>query len=167
MDAGRTSRRTVLFGLGALTLGACSGRLPDLPYADHVVVQKSQRRMFLMTGTEPTAAYRIDLGFTPAGHKNQEGDGRTPEGLYWIDRKNPRSAFHLSLGINYPNRQDMAFAMARGVQPGGDIFIHGEPVRARKGRAADWTAGCIAVTNAEIEQIYAAVRVGTPVTILA
>ncbi|MDA8586162.1 L,D-transpeptidase family protein, partial [Rhodobacteraceae bacterium] len=109
-------------------------------------------------------SYRIDLGFAPVGDKKMSGDGRTPEGAYRINRRNPESDFHLSLGINYPNARDVAEAKALGVDPGGDIFIHG------RGNPAgflirDWTWGCVAVTNKEMEEVYAMVRTGTPVLI--
>jgi murein L,D-transpeptidase YafK len=94
-----------------------------------------------------------------------EGDGRTPEGAYMIDRRNPNSSYHLSVGISYPNAEDLARAKAMGVPPGGNIFIHGTPLE--KNRTMDWTAGCIAVTNEEMEDIYAMVREGTPILIQA
>ncbi len=112
--------------------------------------------------------YPIGLGFAPEGHKQFEGDGRTPEGSYAIDRRNPDSLFHLSIGISYPNEADIAFAEAQGRSPGKDIFIHGGP---RRGidpvNVRDWTAGCISVTDRQIEEIYAMVRDGTPIDIYA
>lgn len=149
-------------------LSACSAPAPQLPRYDgpevtQIHVAKDRRRMYLLNGTDVLARYDIGLGFAPQGHKNQSGDGRTPEGLYFIDRRNPNSAYHLSIGISYPNAADIAAAKAAGVDPGGDIFIHGTAQNG--GRARDWTAGCIAVTDAEIEQIYAMVRDGTPVYI--
>jgi murein L,D-transpeptidase YafK len=95
------------------------------------------------------------------------GDGRTPEGRYYIDRRNPRSDFYLSLGVSYPNVVDIARARAMGVRPGGDIFIHGGPRRAADRRKKDWTAGCIAVSDKEIEEIWSMVPTGIPITILA
>jgi murein L,D-transpeptidase YafK len=111
--------------------------------------------------------YRVALGFAPDGHKTRDSDGRTPEGRYWIDRRNPRSSFFLSLGISYPNIEDVARARMLGVNPGGDIFIHGEPNDGRFARGTDWTAGCIAVTNQEMEEIWATVPTGVQITILA
>jgi murein L,D-transpeptidase YafK len=137
------------------------------PRTTHIVVSKSNRVMELRRGAELLRRYRVDLGFMPEGHKFASGDGRTPEGRYWIDRRNPRSDFHLSLGISYPNEADLARARATGVDPGGNIFIHGEPVREAKRSRRDWTAGCIAVRNAEMEEIWALTPVGVPVTILA
>jgi murein L,D-transpeptidase YafK len=108
-------------------------------------------------------SYTFSLGFTPEGHKAFEGDGRTPEGAYLIDRRNPNSRYHLSLGISYPNARDIAYARARGQSPGGQIFIHGTP-KVFAGQP-DWTYGCIAVTDEEMEEIYAMVDVGTKIFI--
>ncbi len=120
--------------------------------------------MFLLHGSEVLKAYDIDLGFEPNGDKSFEGDGRTPEGSYYIDRKNPQSEFHLSLGVSYPNEQDLAEAEELGLNPGGDIFIHGASGRTGT-RGTDWTFGCIAVSNREIEDVYAMVRGGTQIDI--
>lgn len=108
-------------------------------------------------------SYRFELGFAPEGHKQFEGDGKTPEGAYRISFKNPDSRFHLSIKIDYPNAQDRAYAHAMGQSPGGDIFIHGTP-KLYTGDT-DWTWGCVAVTNREMEDIYAMVNVGTPIYI--
>jgi murein L,D-transpeptidase YafK len=104
------------------------------------------------------------LGFSPAGHKTQQGDGRTPEGDYLLDWRNPNSRFHLSLHVSYPNSEDKAQAAARGVSPGGDIFIHGTPaIYAALG--GNWTLGCIAVSNGDMDVIWKAVPDGTPISI--
>lgn len=170
------SRRGALgLAAGAATLAlpgmARAFALPITPRADHLVVSKSKRVLELRRAGEVIRRYRIALGFTPQGHKTAQGDGRTPEGLYWIDRRNPRSEYFLSVGISYPNTEDIARARALGVRPGGDIFIHGQPVRPREIAATkgkqDWTAGCIAVTNAEIEEVWAMTPLATPITILA
>lgn len=121
--------------------------------------------MYLLGGNAALRAFDIELGSNPIGPKQMEGDGRTPEGFYVINRRNPNSEYHLSVGISYPNEQDLALAQARGVLPGSDIFIHGTPREKR--RSSDWTAGCIAVTNQEIEDLYAMVRDGTPIYISA
>ncbi|WP_420857801.1 L,D-transpeptidase family protein [Marivivens marinus] len=146
-------------------LSGCANkfRTYDGPEVTRVVVMKGDRRMYLMHHDQVLRAFDIEMGFAPDGHKTEEGDGRTPEGAYWINRRNPNSAFHLSIGISYPNAQDRAQAQARGVSPGGDIFIHGTP-DLNLGQD-DWTAGCIAVTNREMEDIYAMVRDGTPIHI--
>ena len=101
----------------------------------------------------------------PKGHKRKEGDGKTPEGSYWITHKNPNSAFHKSLGISYPNKQDKIYAEQNGFSPGKDIFIHGGPRNFLKHFFFDWTEGCIAVTNSEIEEIYNLVNENTPIFI--
>ncbi|UYV37448.1 L,D-transpeptidase family protein [Rhodobacteraceae bacterium D3-12] len=149
-----------------LSVAACSSKFRTYsgPEVTRVLVYKNQRVMHLMHHDRVLKSYSVGLGFAPAGHKAFEGDGRTPEGNYTIDRRNPNSEFHLSIGINYPNQQDREKARLAGKKPGGDIFIHGRPYKNRKG-GRDWTAGCIAVTNREIEQIYAMVRNGTPITI--
>ncbi len=156
----------LLFSL-MLALGACSSSKFETyngPEVTRVLVYKDARKMYLMHGNKALKAYDIGLGFAPQGHKQKEGDGRTPEGEYMIDRRNPNSQFHLSVGISYPNRADRAFAAQRGFSPGGDIFIHGRPKKYQDG-SVDWTAGCIAVTDREIQQIYAMVKNQTPISI--
>lgn len=152
--------------LALTALSACSSKFRsyDGPVVTKVVVFKGARQLHLLHGKQVLRSYRIGLGFAPVGHKRVEGDGRTPEGLYYIDRRNPDSEFHLSLGISYPNARDVAEARKLGKSPGGDIFIHGRgnPVDYL---IPDWTWGCIAVTNREIEEIYAMVRDGTPIAI--
>ena len=159
-------RRTVLAGGLALGLTSCGPAIRQYrgPEVTRVVVQKGARRMYLLHGSEVLKAYDIDLGFEPNGDKSFEGDGRTPEGSYFIDRKNPQSEFHLSLGVSYPNEQDLAEAEELGLNPGGDIFIHGASGRTGT-RGTDWTFGCIAVSNREIEDVYAMVRGGTQIDI--
>ena len=110
--------------------------------------------------------YRVALGFSPERHKEREGDGRTPEGSYTVDARNPRSAFHLSLRVSYPDDDDKARAASLGVSPGGDIYIHGQPNGgASPGAQADWTQGCIAVSDAEIREIWSLVPVGARIVI--
>ncbi|TMM53034.1 L,D-transpeptidase family protein [Sulfitobacter sabulilitoris] len=163
-------RRGLMLGAAAaVTLGACSSTPSKFksysgPEVTYVVVNKSARRMYLMHHDKVLKDYDIDLGFAPIGHKAFEGDGRTPEGIYRIDRRNPNSQFHLSIGISYPNVNDVALAKALGKTPGGDIFIHGQQNPLKPG-PRDWTWGCIAVKNEEIEDIYAMVRDGTPIAL--
>ena len=152
----------------ALGLTACSSskfRSYDGPEVTSVQVQKSARKMYLLHGDQVLESYDVALGFAPQGPKQFEGDGRTPEGSYLINRRKPDSDYYLSLGISYPNDADRAAALAAGQSPGGDIFIHG---RSRwKGRNnGDWTAGCIAVRDREMEVVYAMVRDGTRIDIL-
>lgn len=160
-------RRAVLLSLVSFAaLTGCASKFKTYrgPRVTRVIVFKGDRIMHLMHGNKALKTYEIDLGFAPFGHKGEEGDGRTPEGEYLIDRRNPNSEFHLSIGIDYPNDLDRARAAAAGVKPGGDIFIHGRPRKYRNGKR-DWTAGCIAVTNREMEDIYAMVPNGTPISI--
>jgi len=134
------------------------------PEVTSVQVHKNSRRMYLLHHQTVLAAYDIALGFAPEGHKQFEGDGKTPEGSYTISYKNPDSEYHLSLMIDYPNDTDRAYASSMDKTPGGDIFIHGGPNKRISQR--DWTAGCISVSDKEMEIVYSMVREGTPIHIL-
>ncbi len=152
--------------VAAMALAGCASKFKtyDGPEVTRVLVFKEARKMYLLHERRVLRSFDFELGFAPTGHKTMEGDGRTPEGQYLIDRRNPNSSFHLSLGISYPNARDVEVARGLGVSPGGDIFIHGTPNRFSQGQD-DWTWGCIAVTNREMEDIYAMVRTGTPISI--
>ena len=153
----------------ALLLSACASskfKSYNGPHVTRIIVEKSSRSMWLMNEANVLKQYDVDLGFAPRGHKEIEGDGRTPEGSYFINRRNPNSAFHLSLGMSYPNAKDIARAKAMGKDPGGEIFIHGGPVLFGDRSKPDWTAGCISVTNKEMETIYAMVKEGTQIDVL-
>ncbi len=134
---------------------------------DHILIEKSARRLTASRNGETVLEYDIALGFTPEGDKQQEGDGKTPEGIFRIDRRNGQSAYHLSLGLDYPQAEDMARAKAAEVDPGGDIFIHGQPnsVGDMITLPGDWTAGCIAVSNAEMRTLWRLASIGTQVEI--
>ncbi|QWF15332.1 L,D-transpeptidase family protein [Lysobacter capsici] len=135
---------------------------PAAQRVDRIVVDKSQRRMQLFRNNMVIRTYPILLGDAPSGHKRQQGDERTPEGDYRISGRNPNSRFHLSLRVSYPNDADRKQARARGVDPGGDIMIHGgTPAGYRR----DWTDGCIALTNPQIEEVWSLVPTGTPIRI--
>lgn len=162
------------FGLAAGTLIWANVPTEPLPHsakANRIVVSKSGRLLSLYKDDKLLKTYRISLGRNPSGHKQQEGDKRTPEGIYHIDTRNEKSNFHRALHVSYPDPRDLAAAKSRGVSPGGDIMVHG--IRNGLGwigklqRVMDWTAGCIAVTNPEIEEIWAAVPDGTPIEIKA
>ena len=144
-------------------------RRPGGPlYADFVLVDKSDRILVAYSDGKAIRAYRgIQFGDAPMGHKRFEGDERTPEGRYTIDRRNPQSSYYLSLGISYPNRSDRAFAASYGRSPGGDIFIHGQPngLASDLRMRGDWTDGCIALANHEIEELWRLVPNGTPIVI--
>jgi murein L,D-transpeptidase YafK len=137
--------------------------------ADLIKVSKSQRQLLLLRDSKIIASYKISLGRNPLGHKQKEGDMRTPEGRYIIDWRNPKSGYFLSLHISYPNEADVAKASQAGVAPGGMIMIHGQPNAYASAAAVlqgfDWTYGCIAVTNAEMKQIWDAVPDGTSIVI--
>src|SRR5437868_3376370 len=132
-------------------------RTSSIGIADSIVLLKAEHRLTLFAQGRPLRSYLVALGPNPSGKKMQRGDGRTPEGLYYIDSHNEHSQYHLSLHISYPNDVDRARAQRAGLSPGGDIMIHGLPDRfASVGalhRQQDWTLGCVAVTDAEIEEI--------------
>jgi murein L,D-transpeptidase YafK len=134
---------------------------------DYLIVDKSERLMIAYAGGQPVKAWRgLQFGDAPSGHKQFEGDERTPEGRYVIEGRNPGSAYHLSLKVSYPNPADRAFARAYGRSPGGDIFLHGQPNALPMGRMpGDWTDGCIAFSNAEIEELWRIVPDGTVIEI--
>lgn len=156
--------RFLFVGLMVCGLLAAGGALArEGQTADKVLVDKSDRLLYLLRDGRVWKSYPIGLGFTPRGHKRQQGDGRTPEGDYVLDWRNPQSSFYLSIHISYPNDRDRARAHSRGVSPGGDIFIHGRHNPST--RKSDWTWGCIAVTDAAMDEIWAAVPNGTPITI--
>jgi murein L,D-transpeptidase YafK len=160
-----------LVGIGLLAvLAACGpGKFKSYsgPPVTEVLVRKGERKMYLLSGNRAIRVFDIGLGNNPVGHKLFEGDGRTPEGFYWIDRRNPDSRYHLSLGLSYPSPEDAARAASLGLSAGKDIFIHGQGPEGRvlSRRSRDWTVGCIAVTDDEIEDIYAMIPDGTPVVI--
>lgn len=157
-----------------LVVLACAAALPqaaraNLEVADRVVVEKSDRKLHLLKGERVLATYDIFLGMAPEGHKEEEGDSRTPEGLYYLDARNENSDFFLSIRISYPNREDRERARRRGVDPGGQIMIHGYPNEPKFTpefyRSADWTDGCIAVSNAAMVDIWLMTRENTPIEI--
>jgi murein L,D-transpeptidase YafK len=137
--------------------------------ADSIVVEKGPRKMTLFLHGLPLKSYAVALGPNPMGDKERQGDGRTPEGVFRIESHNPNSRYHLALRISYPDIAHRMRADALGVPAGGDIMIHGLPRGFESVGAAhleqNWTEGCVAVTNAEIEEIGRAVRDGTPVEI--
>ena len=159
----------VFLGLGLL-LAACAAntaskfRSYDGPEVSSLVLLKARRQLLVMNDNDVLMTFEVELGSAPVGPKQAEGDGKTPEGTYRINRRNPNSQFHLSLGISYPTTEQVASAATKGQSAGGEIFFHGTPNR--NIGDDDWTAGCIAISNEEIELLYAMVRDGTPVFIL-
>lgn len=173
------------FGLLILSL-ACSalahadGNLPSsalisssteaaLPLADSVLVRKSERKLYLLRQGEVLRTYKIALGLRPEGHKQFEGDYRTPEGKYRLTRRNPNSEYFLSIQVDYPNDRDVANARKLGLKPGGAIMIHGQPNLPRKNRDyyanVDWTEGCIALSNTDMVEIWLMTPANTPIEI--
>jgi murein L,D-transpeptidase YafK len=141
----------------------------EMPLIDRVVVLKSQRVLELLQQGQVVKSYPINLGLSPVGPKRRQGDNRTPEGLYSIDRHQAESQYHLALHISYPSEADTARAQAQQVDPGGAVFIHGFPRGFEWADPAllrlDWTAGCIAVSDRAIEEIWRLVADGTAIEI--
>lgn len=166
----RAMRIRVLTGLvAALLLTVWAHGADKAAHADQVLVLKKQRTLQLLNHGRVLKSYKVALGADPIGPKMQQGDHKTPEGIYILDSRNAHSQFYKSIHISYPSARDRAAARARGVSPGGDVFVHGLPngyhwVGASH-RLKDWTDGCIAVTDEEIDEIWAAVGNGTPIEI--
>ncbi|GJD72939.1 L,D-transpeptidase family protein [Methylobacterium goesingense] len=143
--------------------------VPEPDRADRILVEKAARRLTLLRDGRVLATYPVSLGFSPQGQKFRAGDGRTPEGTYAIAYRNPRSVAHLSLKVSYPTPDQALRAATQGRAPGGDIMIHGLfnglSWLGSLHRLVDWTNGCVGVTNAEMEAIYARVDTGTPIEI--
>ncbi len=141
----------------------------EFPVADFVVIEKAARKLHLMQDGEILRTFRIALGMVPVGDKKQEGDLRTPEGRYLLDRRNPDSDFFLSIHISYPNAEDRREAAERGVEPGGAIMIHGQPNEPTRSeayyRTRDWTNGCVAVSNSDMIDIWLMTGDDTPIEI--
>lgn len=158
--------RILLLVVAGFVITACSSKFRTYngPAVTQVQVHKADRKMYLLHNERVLKVYNVGLGGQPVGHKEAEGDGKTPEGVYYITHRNPQSTYHLSLGISYPNDADRARAETLGKPTGGDIFIHGGPLK--RTTKQDWTAGCIAVSDREMEDIYAMVRPGTPIFLL-
>jgi murein L,D-transpeptidase YafK len=164
-------RIRVLTGLGVwLLCGVVLAQTAAKPrHADRVVVLKKERTLQLLSQGKVMKTYKVALGGDPVGAKTRQGDHKTPEGLYVLDSRNAHSQFYKSIHISYPSARDRAAARQAGVSPGGDVFVHGLP----KGygwvgashRVKDWTDGCIAVTDQEIDEIWLAVADGTPIEI--
>ena len=142
---------------------------------EFILISKSRRKMIVFSKDEILKQYSVSLGFTPKGHKVEEGDGRTPEGLYQVEYKLKRSQFHRALKISYPNQRDLSIARSLGVEAGGNVMIHGEPstdekkallreMKAERGQV-DWTHGCVAIGDDEITEVFDNVKENTPIRI--
>jgi L,D-transpeptidase catalytic domain len=137
--------------------------------ADKVLVDKSERRLYLLKHGRVVGEYPVKLGLNPYGHKQQEGDFRTPEGKYTLTRRNPRSEFFLAIQVSYPNQEDTAWAKENGRKPGGLIMIHGQPNVPKRPMdfyaSRDWTDGCIALSNADMVDVWLRTTAGVPIEI--
>jgi murein L,D-transpeptidase YafK len=169
------SRRKLLRFASVIALAGMSAGIAPRSAAqtaskiDRIVIEKSKRTLSLMDGTKTLKTYKVALGGQPVGPKDRQGDHKTPEGIYSVDAKNPNSQFYKALHISYANQADRANARKLGVSPGGDVEIHGLGSKwewlGAKHRLTDWTDGCIALTNEEIDEIYPLIKVGTPIPV--
>jgi len=168
-------KKAILFTLLLIVVGATiynlypEKKLPANTEIDYIVVKKSDRELLAYSKHRLIKTYQISLGDSPVGHKAYEGDKKTPEGIYTINAKNPNSGYHKNLGVSYPNSKDIAHAKLFGKPVGGDIKIHG--IRNNFGfigkfqRFSDWTNGCMALTNSEVDELYASIKIGTRIDI--
>jgi murein L,D-transpeptidase YafK len=160
----------LLLAAGVAGCGLVAGqKTPARAAADHVIVTKKERTLTLLSLGRVLKTYKVALGGDPAGPKSRQGDHRTSEGTYVLDRRNSHSQFYKSIHISYPDAKDRAQARKMGVSPGGDVYVHGLPNRYQwvgaSHRLRDWTDGCIAVTDEEMDEIWRAVPDGTPIEI--
>lgn len=168
-----TNKIVILVFVGVFLVGFTKIYNSDIKNGDvinYIEVYKDNREMRVYSNGKLLKTYDIALGFNPKGKKHFQGDGKTPEGVYYINDKNPNSIAHKNLGISYPNSRDIRYARKNGKNPGGDIKIHGLMRRWNKlgsfHKYVDWTGGCIAVTNSEIDELYEHVKIGTKIKIL-
>ena len=162
---------SLVYADAADSLGSVDARPTEsMPTADRVVVYKGERRMLLMRGDSILRTYKVALGLNPVGHKERAGDFRTPEGTYYLTRRNPRSDFFLSIQVSYPNDIDIKKAHRNGWETGGSIMIHGLPNQLKHVptyyERQDWTDGCIAVSNSDMLEIWLLTANNTPIEIL-
>lgn len=169
IDTGKIWIATALV-LACVAMFAVKVHAADFPLADKVLVEKENRKLHLLQNGTAFRTFDIALGNEPIGHKQEEGDNRTPEGLYWLDLRNDRSDYFLSIRISYPNSRDRREAELKGLSPGGQIMIHGQPnvptYSAAFYRQADWTNGCIAVSNSDMIDIWLMTPDRVPIEIL-
>jgi len=170
MSLSRQNIRLAVVLAGLLAIGWLTPVSADeFPVADTVIIEKAARKLHLLQDGEIFRTFDVALGIQPDGGKTQEGDFRTPEGRYLLDRRNPHSEFFLSIHVSYPNQQDRREARQKGVEPGGSIMIHGQPNVPTKSetyyRTQDWTNGCIAVSNSDMIDIWLMTGENTPIEI--
>jgi murein L,D-transpeptidase YafK len=169
-SAGTASVASVVAAPAGVSAGVGSSVPATMPVADQVLVRKSERRLYLLRHGEVLRSYRVALGLMPQGPKERAGDFRTPEGRYQLTRRNSRSDYFLSIQVSYPNADDLRRAHREHVNPGGSIMVHGLPNFQRHPpdyyAAADWTDGCIAMSNADMVELWLMVQDNTPIDIL-
>jgi murein L,D-transpeptidase YafK len=160
---------TVACAVLLCTVDMAHGAPMPVRRADRVIVLKKEHTLELLSRGKVVKTYKVALGGDPVGPKARQGDHKTPEGIYVLDSRNAHSRFYKAIHISYPNARDRAAAHQKGVSPGGDVFVHGLPngfgAVGAAHRLKDWTDGCIAVTDAEMDEIWAAVSDGTPIEI--
>ena len=165
----RLALAALALGLAAFAPTPAVATSEVLQAADKVLVVKSEHRLYLLRGGQPFKSYRVVFGLNPTGHKEREGDYRTPEGSYLLDGRNSQSDYFLSIHVSYPNEQDMDHARRNRWKPGGSIMIHGLPNVPRKSaeyyHTADWTDGCIALTNDDMLEVWLLTHANTPIEI--
>lgn len=157
--------RALLALLGLMLAAGAAAADEPANAVDLVVLFKSERTLYLYRDGLPVRSYPVGLGDNPVGPKQRSGDERTPEGAYLLDWRNPDSTFYKSIHVSYPDREDLREARRRGVDPGGEIMIHGQPNYAYEPRNGDWTDGCIAVSNDAMDELWAMVPEDTPIHI--
>lgn len=173
MDSARLRRVRLSFAalllISVLNCAAAGQSAPSAVMADSVLVEKKEHTLTLLRKGQVLKTYKVALGGEPVGPKTRQGDHKTPEGTYILDRRNPHSKFYRAIHISYPNARDAGEAAKLGVSPGGDVYVHGLPNGfgwiGNGHRLKDWTDGCIAVTNEEMDEIWKAVPDGTPIEI--
>jgi L,D-transpeptidase catalytic domain len=156
---------------GSTDNGGSGAQTLALPVADRVVVMKSERKLLLMKGGQVLRSYRISLGLVPQGPKERNGDYRTPEGRYYLGKRNPHSDYFLSIQVTYPNDLDVRRARSEHSNPGGSIMVHGQPNIPKHPadyyRTQDWTDGCIALSNSDMLEFWLLTQSGIPIEIMA
>jgi murein L,D-transpeptidase YafK len=160
----------LIFAITIMVAGEPSAGAEELTAADHVIVRKAERKLYLYRGSELLGSYRISLGLNPVGHKERENDYRTPEGHYELSLRNTRSSYFLSILVSYPNPDDQRRAQKRGWAAGGEIMIHGFPNSPSHSNAyyatTDWTNGCIALSNSDMVEVWMRTQDNIPIDIL-
>ncbi|MGD0491099.1 MAG: L,D-transpeptidase family protein [Steroidobacteraceae bacterium] len=145
-----------------------TAKATEIAAADHVVVRKAERKLYLYSGSRLLGSYKVELGLEPVGQKEREHDFRTPEGHYYLARRNIRSDYFLAIQVSYPNKEDEVRARKNRWAPGGSIMIHGMPNALKHPAsyyASDWTDGCIALSNSDMLEVWMRTQDNIPIDI--